>query len=103
LHRATRKWDVVFCAPGQPDHWIRVPFLRRKKTISGQEALVGAADRSYHDESPEDREDRPLDPRALPEGEPELEIESLIIPAVEELHDKHIQDSKARTRKGNAA
>ncbi|KAB5562789.1 DNA/pantothenate metabolism flavo protein [Coniochaeta sp. 2T2.1] len=81
---STRKWEVVFVTPNKPDRWVRVPIARRKKTISGLEGLVGAADEGYG-------EDRPIDPKLLPEGEPEMEIESLIIPAVEELHDKHIE------------
>ncbi|KAL0937682.1 DNA pantothenate metabolism flavoprotein [Colletotrichum truncatum] len=65
---STRKWEVVFVAPGQQDKWVRVPSAQRKTS-----------------------EDKPLDPDALPEGDPEVEIESLIIPAVQELHSKHIQ------------
>ncbi|KAF5512474.1 Phosphopantothenate--cysteine ligase CAB2 [Colletotrichum aenigma] len=70
---STRKWEVVFVAPGQRDRWVRVP--------SAQQGL--------RDSMP--AEDKPLDPAALPEGDPEVEIESLIIPAVQELHSKHIQ------------
>ncbi|KAI0112975.1 DNA/pantothenate metabolism flavoprotein [Daldinia grandis] len=81
---STRKWEVVFVAPNQEDKWIRVPINRRKKTLSGVEELVGASDQKSG-------ENKPLDPATLPEGEPEMEIESLIIPAVEELHLKHIR------------
>jgi len=81
---STRKWEVVFVAPGQKDQWIRVPRNRRKKTISGAENMVGVS------ASGGEVGDRPLDPKDLPDGEPELEIESLIIPAVEELHTSHI-------------
>jgi len=35
--------------------------------------------------------DKPVDPKSLPEGEPEMEIESLIIPAVQDLHSRYIQ------------
>jgi phosphopantothenate-cysteine ligase len=38
--------------------------------------------------------EKPLDPKDLPEGEPEIEIESLIIPAVEEMHTSHIKNAK---------
>ncbi|EPE24928.1 CoaB-like protein [Glarea lozoyensis ATCC 20868] len=82
---STRKWEVVFVAPGQSDKWIRVP--RRRKTIVGKENIPDGGEES----------DRPLNPNDLPEGEPETEIESLIIPAVEELHTKHIQKAKARS------
>jgi phosphopantothenate-cysteine ligase len=82
---STRKWEVVFVAPGQSDKWIRVP--RRRKTILGKENVPDGGEES----------DKPLNPKDLPEGEPETEIESLIIPAVEELHTKHIQKAKARS------
>ncbi|KAI5860663.1 DFP-domain-containing protein [Durotheca rogersii] len=88
---STRKWEVVFVAPGHKDRWIRVPISRRKKTLSGVEELVGAADRDSTSEA-----DKPLDPATLPEGEPEIEIESLIIPAVEELHSKHIEVASSK-------
>jgi len=82
---STRKWEVVFVSPGNKDKWIRVPRHRRKKTISGVEDMVGVA------ASGGEVDERPLDPKDLPEGEPEMEIESLIIPAVEELHSSHIR------------
>jgi phosphopantothenate-cysteine ligase len=88
---STRKWEVVFVAPGQADQWIRVPRNRRKKTISGIENMVGVA------ASGGEVGEKPLDPKDLPEGEPEMEIESLIIPAVEALHTAHIQKAKARS------
>lgn len=37
--------------------------------------------------------DQPLDPALLPEGEPDVEIESLIIPALEALHTAHIREA----------
>ncbi|ETS78507.1 hypothetical protein PFICI_10569 [Pestalotiopsis fici W106-1] len=85
----TRKWEVVFVAPGQRDRWIRVPRTRRRKSASGNEELVGAADSEWI-------QDKPMDPATLPEGEPGMEIESLIIPAVQELHDKHVEEFKAK-------
>jgi phosphopantothenate-cysteine ligase len=88
---STRKWEVVFVAPGQPDAWIRVPRHRRKKTISGIEDMVGVA------ASGGEVGQKPLDPKDLPDGEPEMEIESLIIPAVEALHTAHIKKAKARS------
>ena len=78
----TRKWEVVFVSPGRPDRWVRVPSAARHPAPGqGADTL---------------EEDRPLDPATLPEGEPEVEIESLIIPAIEELHDKHISSVQAR-------
>ncbi|KAI0124777.1 DNA/pantothenate metabolism flavoprotein [Xylariales sp. AK1849] len=88
----TRKWEVVFVAPGQQDKWIRVPSNRRRKTLSGVEGLVGSADSSW-------AHDKPLDPATLPEGEPEMEIESLIIPAVQELHQKHVDLLTAKRKR----
>ncbi|KAG9228592.1 DNA/pantothenate metabolism flavoprotein [Amylocarpus encephaloides] len=79
---STRKWEVVFVAPNQSDTWIRVPRRRKKMTSSGIENMVGELG------------DKPLDPKDLPEGEPEMEIESLIIPAVEELHTSHIKRTR---------
>jgi phosphopantothenate-cysteine ligase len=80
---STRKWEVVFVAPGKKDQWIRVPRSRRKKSISGIADMVGMAGNGSE-------ANKPLDPKELPEGDPEMEIESLIIPAVEELHTSHI-------------
>jgi phosphopantothenate---cysteine ligase (ATP) len=85
---ATRKWEVVFVSKNGSsikESWIRVPWHRRKKTISGIEHLVGAAEK-----------DKPMDVNSLPAEGPEMEIESLIIPAVEELHTEHIQRSEQK-------
>lgn len=90
---STRKWEVVFVAPGQKDQWIRVPRHRRKKTISGVEGMVGVA------ASGGEVGESPLDPKDLPEGEPEMEIESLIIPAVEEMHTAHIKRAKEKAKR----
>lgn len=46
--------------------------------------------------------DRPLDPALLPEGDPDVEIESLIIPALEELHTVHIRDASGANKNGDA-
>lgn len=89
---ATRKWEVVFVAPGSKDQWIRVPRSKRKRTFGGVEDLIGAAARGA------EVGDEPLNPNELPDGEPELEIESLIIPAVEALHTSHINDPRKRQR-----
>ncbi|KAK4102075.1 DFP-domain-containing protein [Parathielavia hyrcaniae] len=74
---STRKWEVVFVSPGSPDHWIRVPFRKHD----------GESEASVSDTV----QDEPVDPKSLPEGEPEVEIESLIIPAVQDLHSKYIR------------
>lgn len=83
---ATRKWEVVFVAPGQADQWIRVPRHRRKKTISGVEDMVGVAAHGG------ELDENPIDPIDLPDEEPEMDIESLIIPAVRQLHTSHIHN-----------
>lgn len=67
---ATRKWEVVFVRPRSDDAWLRV----------SRRGGWGDAD------------GRPLRPNEVPSGEPEEEIEGLIIPAVGELHDAHIRD-----------
>ncbi|KKP00255.1 hypothetical protein THAR02_07638 [Trichoderma harzianum] len=74
---STRKWEVVFVAPGREDRWLRV-------------ARHGGWG---------DAEGRPLRPDEAPEGDPEEEIEALIIPAVAELHDAHIAKSKNAEKK----
>ncbi|RDW77018.1 CoaB-like protein [Coleophoma cylindrospora] len=83
---STRKWEVVFVAPGQADQWIRIPNSQRRKTTGEQDSNTASGEISQ----------KPLDPKDLPEGEPEMEIESLIIPAVEELHTKHISGAVKR-------
>ncbi|KAI1178898.1 DNA/pantothenate metabolism flavoprotein [Nemania sp. FL0916] len=103
----TRKWEVVFVSPGREDQWIRVPIARRKKTLSGSgvEELIGVAEREGGAgagakggvaEEEINTSNQPMDPATLPEGEPEMEIESLIIPAVEALHDKHVEAIKTK-------
>ncbi|PNP49391.1 hypothetical protein THARTR1_09713 [Trichoderma harzianum] len=74
---STRKWEVVFVAPGREDRWLRV-------------ARHGGWG---------DAEGRPLRPDEAPEGDPEEEIEALIIPAIAELHDAHIAKSKNAEQK----
>ncbi|KAI2622069.1 DNA/pantothenate metabolism flavoprotein [Xylaria nigripes] len=102
----TRKWEVVFVSPGHEDQWIRVPIARRKKTLSGSgaEDLIGVAEREGGGSSKvldEDALNQPMDPANLPEGEPEMEIESLIIPAVEALHDEHVRSVMAKSPRKN--
>ncbi|KAI0400058.1 DNA/pantothenate metabolism flavoprotein [Xylaria palmicola] len=98
----TRKWEVVFVSPGRKDQWIRVPIARRKKTLSGSgaEDLIGAAEREANKGvSEESTRNEPMDPASLPEGEPEIEIEGLIIPAVEALHDEHVKSVRGKAAK----
>lgn len=75
---STRKWEVVFVSPGRDDNWLRVS--RR-----------GAADGWGEDEV-----ERLRGGEVPKDEEPEMEIEALIIPSVQELHDAHIQQAKAK-------
>lgn len=89
---STRKWEVVFVAPGRPDKWIRIPGIANsiaghKRTLSEMEKSEGSVVAA---------DDRPLDPSTLPEGDPEVEIESLIIPALEDLHTAHIEEARGK-------
>ncbi|KAK3989167.1 hypothetical protein QBC44DRAFT_328106 [Cladorrhinum sp. PSN332] len=77
---STRKWEVVFVSPGNPDQWIRVPFKGGKAEV---------------------KKDEPVDPESLPEGEPEIEIEGLIIPAVGELHARYVKSVHERKKVKN--
>ncbi|KAK3489413.1 DNA/pantothenate metabolism flavoprotein [Neurospora hispaniola] len=98
---STRKWEVVFVAPNRKDRWIRVPMHRRvgsSSTSSGNPAAAAAAAAATTTTTDKDE---PLDPKSLPEGEPEIEIESLIIPAVKELHSEYI-DTFERERRGRS-
>ncbi len=76
---STRKWEVVFVAPGREERWIRVPVHRRVKSISGKRPSIAAA------------KDGNLAEQEWMSGEPELEIESLIVPEVTRMHQKFIQ------------
>lgn len=102
---STRKWEVVFVAPGRPDKWIRLPSVAaatvraaagHKRSLSEMEAKEGLAKNYYAATIDAVPDDRPLDPSLLPEGDPDMEIERLIIPALKELHTGHIQEAKAK-------
>ncbi|KAI9903574.1 hypothetical protein N3K66_000103 [Trichothecium roseum] len=75
---ATRKWEVVFVAPGLEDCWLRVARAN------------GGGDGWTDDEG------RRLRAGEVPHGEPEREIEALIIPSVRELHDRHVREANAK-------
>lgn len=77
---STRKWEVVFVSPTRPDKWIRVPSVQ---TTAGHKRTIS-----------ETEKEKPLDPSTLPEGDPEVEIESIIIPALKEVHTAHIAEAK---------
>ena len=74
---ATRKWEVVFVAPERPEQWLRVP-------VKGEEDVPD----QIEDNS---TERQPLNPSLIAGKEPAVEIESLIVPAIQKLHDEHIR------------
>ncbi|KIY01426.1 uncharacterized protein Z520_02978 [Fonsecaea multimorphosa CBS 102226] len=80
----TRKWEVVFITRDGGERWIRVPKTRRSKSFSGVEALVGKAERK-HEPEPHD-----LEGGTVTEG---MEIESLIIPELAEMHSEMIEQT----------
>ncbi|KAF2254810.1 phosphopantothenate-cysteine ligase-like protein [Trematosphaeria pertusa] len=90
----TRKWEVVFVSAMDGEKWIRVPRHRRTKSFSGIEALVGAADPTSKKE--QEADSSLMTEHSIPHGEPICEIESLIIPEIEEMHTKFIQQTQAR-------
>jgi phosphopantothenate-cysteine ligase len=89
----TRKWEVVFVSALDGEKWIRVPPSRRTKSLSGVESLVGAAD--PHGQKQE------ADPATsampgVPQGQPAVEIESIIIPEVTEMHTRLIEKAQRK-------
>lgn len=89
---STRKWEVVFITPDAPhERWIRVPKARRSKSISGAEEQVGRAEinKATSDTHPDSEQTGPVD--GAGNG---IEIESLIIPELVQLHEKMIQKKK---------
>ena len=76
---STRKWEVVLVAPGREERWIRVPVHRRVKSVSGNRPIITAA----NDGNAAEQE--------WMSGEPEQEIESLIVPEVTRMHQVYIQ------------
>ncbi|OAL56835.1 phosphopantothenate-cysteine ligase-like protein [Pyrenochaeta sp. DS3sAY3a] len=88
----TRKWEVVFISALEGEKWIRVPQSRRTKSFSGMPSLVGSADHHAKSEA-----DEPMSlSKRPPLGEPAVEIESLIIPEIKEMHSKLIDQALKR-------
>ncbi|KAI9883600.1 MAG: erg24, C-14 sterol reductase [Watsoniomyces obsoletus] len=105
---STRKWEVVFVAPGleKKEKWIRVPSHRRTKSVSGVKSLVGLAalrKRSGGEEEEEGGEvNGEVDVEREMEGDEKtepVEIESLIVPEVIEMHEKMIREYEERNEK----
>lgn len=91
----TRKWEVVFVSALEGEKWIRVPRSRRTKSFSGVQSLVGSADQLAHKEDFEADESVTAE-GGIPQGEPALEIESVIIPEIEAMHTKLIEKAKIK-------
>ena len=79
---STRKYEVVFVAPGQEERWIRVPVHRRVKSVSGNRPKIDAI---KHGDIPE---------QEWMNGDLEQEIESLIVPEVANMHRLFTQRSQ---------
>ncbi|MCJ1407354.1 hypothetical protein MMC19_001425 [Ptychographa xylographoides] len=71
----SRSWEVVFVTSGAGERWIRIPTHRRIKSISAPFGVSSTA--NNHNE-------------AFADSSP-LEIESLIVPEVADMHRHHIE------------
>lgn len=83
---STRKWEVVFVSPVQEEYWIRVPSHRRVKSVSDVRPSISPPNGGNATE------------QAWMSGEPEQEIESLIVPEVAKMHKAFLhkaEESKA--------
>ena len=69
---STRKWEVVFVARDEEEHWIRVPQHRRLQSFSARPTSLASDVQKDHHEKPQE--------------EPQIEIESLIVPEVARMH-----------------
>ena len=79
---STRKFEVVFVAPGKEERWIRVPVHRRVKSVSGTRPTI---DTLSNGNIPE---------QEWMNGDLEQEIESLIVPEVAKMHRSFTQRSQ---------
>jgi phosphopantothenate-cysteine ligase len=91
---ATRKWEVVFVSIFDDEKWIRVPTNRRTKSLSGMPSLVGSAD-ALTRKGVEAKKSIATE-NGIPRGEPSMEIESLIIPEIADMHTKLIDQAHAK-------
>lgn len=88
---STRKWEVVFIAPNVKEQWIRVPLHRRIKSISGPSGVLERP--AFPAQRRADEPDEEIMTK-----DPEVEIESLIVPEVARMHEAFIQ-AVTRTKK----
>ncbi|CAO2657433.1 Nn.00g035590.m01.CDS01 [Neocucurbitaria sp. VM-36] len=93
----TRKWEVVFVSALDGEKWIRVPRSRRTKSFSGMPSLVGMADHLAKKKEFEAEESIATE-KEIPHGEPAMEIESLIIPEIQEMHTRLIEQAQAKAK-----
>lgn len=82
---STRKWEVVFVMPSGEERWVRVPVHRRVKSVSGTRPTFTA----MNDGNAAEQE--------WMSGEPEQEIESLIVPEVTQMHQIYVQKIEEST------
>ncbi|OAL06116.1 DFP-domain-containing protein [Phaeosphaeriaceae sp. SRC1lsM3a] len=95
----TRKWEVVFVSDLDGEKWIRVPRNRRAKSFSGVQSLVGSADQLAGKDGFEAEESLSTDGSGVPQGEPTLEIECVIVPEIGMMHTKLIAQARDRAGK----
>lgn len=86
-------------APGRPDKWIRIPSAANIK--ASHKRTLSDMEETKQDTAP--AQDKPLDPALLPEGDPDVDIESLIIPALQELHTAHIREAGTEGKENGEA
>lgn len=78
---STRKWEVVFIMPDGKEEWIRIPLHRRVESSPLPLDQTGLPSKGKEKTSPS---------MELPKDLP-MEIESIIVPKVIQLHEKQIK------------
>lgn len=85
---STRKEEVVFVSPGTDEKWIRVPW--HKRGMNGSDTTADARGAPGISSG-----DRPIPEQ--PQHDPDIEIESLIVPEVIEMHRNFVRASQKRS------
>ncbi|KAI9733397.1 MAG: hypothetical protein M1834_003481 [Cirrosporium novae-zelandiae] len=109
---STRKWEVVFVSKQNREKWIRVPMQQRAKSESGIQRMIGLAERQRQQRQQREanssksnntkttaagqggNETHDSENHMGVDGEPEIEIESLIVPEVATMHTAMIRKAK---------
>ena len=78
---STRKYEVVFVTPSREEQWITVPVHRRVRSVTGPRPDLKAL------------KDGQTTEQEWLRGEPEQEIESLIVPEVVKMHRAFVERS----------